>query len=184
MSQLGHSMHDLSSRTRIGHPIQQEGWTCPNVRVCKTFLDFGLHAVEQSGFRIPKFAGFRNPNPLNGASELIRIPLPKVNGNKRDKREITIEGLNFPWHRHWHPSIRNIFELSKYCNESVVWHNKMLFKGNWVLRIFWVRSVVQYPIFIQNSQCGASENVAKNCRKEEKSTEAKTRKSKLWAKHF
>ena len=182
MSQLGHSMHDLSSRTRIGHPIQQEGWTCPNVRVCKTFLDFGLHAVEQSGFRIPKFAGFRNPNPLNGASELIRIPLPKVNGNKRDKREITIEGLNFPWHRHWHPSMRNIFELSKHCNESIVWHNKMQFKGNWVLRIFAFEVLFSTRYLFKTPNVG--QNVAKNCRKEEKSTEAKTRKSKLWAKHF
>ena len=56
----------------------------------------------------------------------------------------------------------------------------MQFKGNWVLRIFCVWSVVQYPIFIQNAQCGASENVAKNCRKEGKNTVAKTRKSKLW----
>ena len=79
---------------------QQDGWTRPNVRICKTVLDFGLHAVVRSSvFRNFPYSGIRAP--LNGAteqSELIRISLPKVNGNKRDKREITIDSLNFPWH--------------------------------------------------------------------------------------
>ena len=42
----------------------------------------------------------------------------KVNENKNDKREITVDVLNFPWYRHWHPSMRNIYELSKHCNDQ------------------------------------------------------------------
>ena len=33
---------------------------CPNVKICKTVLDFGLHAVD-SWFCISKFPVFRNP---------------------------------------------------------------------------------------------------------------------------
>ena len=77
---------------------QQDGWTRPNVRICKTVLDFGLDAVD-SWFCIPKFSVFRHPDSLKWSDWTHKdILKPKVNGNKRDKREITIDDLNFPGH--------------------------------------------------------------------------------------
>ena len=32
--------------------------------------------------------------------------------------KVTIHGLNFPWYRHWHPSMCNIYELSKHCSDQ------------------------------------------------------------------
>ena len=32
--------------------------------------------------------------------------------------KITIPGLNFPWYRHWHPSMCKIYELSKHCSDQ------------------------------------------------------------------
>ena len=110
---------------------QQDGWTRPNVRICKTVLDFGLHAVD-SRFCIPKFPVFRNPDSLKWSDWTHKdILKPKVNGNKKDKREITIDDLNFPGHCNDQCDIIKC-SLRQYC---VFFAFKLLFSTRYLLFI-------------------------------------------------